>query len=85
MTEFAAVLNADYAALLADELGFNPIVDDEAAFDMYPPFVAFFLPDVLSIIHGFWQSSSSQPFFLTTSTTHCHYNGTRRPWKDYIT
>ena len=53
MTEFATVLNADYAALLADDLGFNPIVDDEAAFDMYPPFVAFFLPNIMSIIHGF--------------------------------
>ncbi|PPQ77530.1 hypothetical protein CVT25_011327 [Psilocybe cyanescens] len=33
------ILTSDYAVLLADELGFNPIVDDEAAFDLYasPP------------------------------------------------
>ncbi|KAF8201627.1 P-loop containing nucleoside triphosphate hydrolase protein [Pholiota molesta] len=31
------ILHSDYASLLADELGFNPIVDDEAAFDIYPP------------------------------------------------
>lgn len=33
------VLTSDYAVLLAEELGFNPIVDDEAAFDIHPPFV----------------------------------------------
>ncbi len=32
-----SVLSADYAALLAEEFGFNPIIDDEAAFDIYPP------------------------------------------------
>ncbi|KAF9483859.1 initiation factor 2 [Pholiota conissans] len=40
MTEEARydyILNSDYASLLADELGFNPIVDDEAAFDIHPP------------------------------------------------
>ncbi|KXN90545.1 Translation initiation factor IF-2 [Leucoagaricus sp. SymC.cos] len=31
------VLTSDYAILLAEELGRNPIVDDEAAFDIYPP------------------------------------------------
>ncbi|EAU88331.2 translation initiation factor IF-2 [Coprinopsis cinerea okayama7 len=31
------VLTADYAALLAEEYGRKPIVDDEAAFDLYPP------------------------------------------------
>lgn len=31
------VLTSDYAVLLAEELGCNPIVDDEAAFDLYPP------------------------------------------------
>ncbi|KAF9532310.1 P-loop containing nucleoside triphosphate hydrolase protein [Crepidotus variabilis] len=31
------ILSADYAALLAEEFGFNPVVDDEAAFDIYPP------------------------------------------------
>lgn len=35
------VLTSDYAVLLAEELGFKPIVDDEAAFDIYPPFVLF--------------------------------------------
>lgn len=38
-----AVLNADYAALLADELGFNPIIDDEAAFDIHPPSVIVYV------------------------------------------
>jgi translation initiation factor IF-2 len=32
-----SVLSADYAALLAEEFGFNSIIDDEAAFDIYPP------------------------------------------------
>ena len=36
---YLLVLNADYAALLADEMGFNPIIDDEAAFDIHPPSV----------------------------------------------
>ncbi|KAF8889763.1 initiation factor 2 [Gymnopilus junonius] len=31
------ILTSDYAVLLAEELGFNPIVDDEAAFDIHPP------------------------------------------------
>jgi translation initiation factor IF-2 len=30
------VLTSDYAVLLAEELGRNPIVDDEAAFDLHP-------------------------------------------------
>lgn len=33
---FVAVLTADYAVLLAEEFGRNPIVNDEAAFDIYP-------------------------------------------------
>lgn len=32
-----SVLSADYAALLTEEFGFNPVIDDEAAFDIYPP------------------------------------------------
>ncbi|KAJ7273194.1 hypothetical protein C8J57DRAFT_1063743 [Mycena rebaudengoi] len=31
------VLTSDYAVLLAEEFGLNPIVNDEAAFDLYPP------------------------------------------------
>ncbi|KAG8217390.1 hypothetical protein J3R82DRAFT_5489 [Butyriboletus roseoflavus] len=31
------VLTCDYAALLAQEFGRNPIINDEAAFDLYPP------------------------------------------------
>ncbi|KDR81479.1 hypothetical protein GALMADRAFT_58853 [Galerina marginata CBS 339.88] len=31
------ILTSDYAILLVEEFGFNPIVDDEAAFDIYPP------------------------------------------------
>ncbi|KAG9318327.1 P-loop containing nucleoside triphosphate hydrolase protein [Chiua virens] len=31
------VLTSDYAALLVQELGRNPIINDEAAFDLYPP------------------------------------------------
>ncbi|KAI6126205.1 initiation factor 2 [Pisolithus croceorrhizus] len=31
------VLTSDYAALLAEEFGRNPIINDEAAFDLYPP------------------------------------------------
>jgi len=34
-----SVLSADYAALLAEEFGFNPVIDDDAAFDIYPPCV----------------------------------------------
>jgi translation initiation factor IF-2 len=33
----SVVLTSDYAVLLAEEFGRNPIVDDEAAFDLYPP------------------------------------------------
>ena len=31
------VLTSDYAVLLAEEFGRNPVVDDETAFDIYPP------------------------------------------------
>ncbi|KAH0830453.1 hypothetical protein J3R83DRAFT_1850 [Lanmaoa asiatica] len=31
------VLTCDYAALLVQEFGRNPIINDEAAFDLYPP------------------------------------------------
>ncbi|KIK82089.1 hypothetical protein PAXRUDRAFT_832418 [Paxillus rubicundulus Ve08.2h10] len=31
------VLTSDYAALLAEEFGRHPIINDEAAFDLYPP------------------------------------------------
>ncbi|PPQ71496.1 hypothetical protein CVT26_011263 [Gymnopilus dilepis] len=31
------ILTSDYAALLAEDLGFSPTVDDEAAFDIHPP------------------------------------------------
>lgn len=33
----APVLTADYASLLAEEFGRKPVIDDEAAFDLYPP------------------------------------------------
>jgi translation initiation factor IF-2 len=36
-SSFTSVLTSDYAALLAEEFGRNPIIDDEAAFDIYPP------------------------------------------------
>ncbi|KAG5645923.1 hypothetical protein DXG03_005070 [Asterophora parasitica] len=35
--EYDHVLTSDYAVLLAEEFGRNPIVNDEAAFDIYPP------------------------------------------------
>lgn len=31
------VLTSDFAALLVQEFGRNPIINDEAAFDLYPP------------------------------------------------
>lgn len=34
-----AVLTSDYAVLLAEDYGRHPIVNDEAAFDLYPPSV----------------------------------------------
>ncbi|KAG6854916.1 hypothetical protein C0991_009739 [Blastosporella zonata] len=34
--EYNHVLTSDYAVLLAEEFGRNPIVNDEAAFDIYP-------------------------------------------------
>jgi hypothetical protein len=37
------VLTSDYAVLLAEEFGRNPIVNDEAAFDIYPSSVPFSL------------------------------------------
>ncbi|KAF8078085.1 P-loop containing nucleoside triphosphate hydrolase protein [Lyophyllum atratum] len=35
--EYDHMLTSDYAVLLAEEFGRNPIVNDEAAFDIYPP------------------------------------------------
>ena len=32
-----AVLSSDYSSLLAMEFGRNPVVNDEAAFDIHPP------------------------------------------------
>jgi translation initiation factor IF-2 len=37
MLSYLSVLTSDYAALLAEEFGRNPVVNDEAAFDIYPP------------------------------------------------
>ena len=37
-----SVLTAEYASLIAMEFGRNPIVNDEAAFDIYPPYVLIF-------------------------------------------
>jgi translation initiation factor IF-2 len=31
------VLTTDYATLLAEEFGRQPVIDDEAAFDLFPP------------------------------------------------
>ena len=36
---FVVVLTSDYAALLVEEFGRNPVVNDEAAFDIHPSFV----------------------------------------------
>ncbi|KAF8841351.1 initiation factor 2 [Paxillus ammoniavirescens] len=36
-TSYDYVLTSDYAALLAEEFGRHPIINDEAAFDLYPP------------------------------------------------
>jgi len=36
LTVIASVLTSDYAFLLAEEFGRNPVVDDEKAFDIYP-------------------------------------------------
>ena len=33
------MLTAEYASLIAMEFNRNPVVDDEAAFDLYPPYV----------------------------------------------
>ena len=43
------VLTSDYAVLLAEELGFKPVVDDEAAFDIYTPFVLFVITLLLQL------------------------------------
>lgn len=32
------VLSSDLACMLAEDLGYNPIINDEAAFDIYPPY-----------------------------------------------
>ena len=37
-----SVLTAEYASLIAMEFGRNPIVNDEAAFDIYPPYALVF-------------------------------------------
>jgi translation initiation factor IF-2 len=36
------VLTSDYAALLAEEFNRKPIFNDEAAFDLYPPYAYLF-------------------------------------------
>jgi translation initiation factor IF-2 len=47
LTWSSTVLTSDFASLLTEEFGRNAVVDDEAAFDIYPPLVvslALFLP-----------------------------------------
>lgn len=39
---FVPVLTAEYASLIAMEFGRNPVVNDEAAFDIYPPCAPLF-------------------------------------------
>lgn len=42
---YLSVLTCDYAVLLAEEYGRNPIVNDEAAFDIYPMSVLFVIDE----------------------------------------
>lgn len=59
-THDSAVLTSDYAVLLAEEFGRNPIVNDEAAFDIYPPLapLSLYLPNLYSE-RPHWQSTTS--------------------------
>ena len=43
--ESTPVLTAEYASLIAMEFGRNPIINDEAAFDIYPPYALVFKVD----------------------------------------
>lgn len=36
-TKSVSVLTAEYASLISMEFGRNPVVNDEAAFDLYAP------------------------------------------------
>jgi hypothetical protein len=49
MRAYLAVLAADYAALLVQEFGRNPVVSEEAAFDLYPPFVVLIECDIACV------------------------------------
>lgn len=48
---YPTVLTSDYASLLAMEFNRNPVINDEAAFDIYSPCV--------------WQSAAPSVYFLT--------------------
>jgi hypothetical protein len=54
-----SVLTSDYAVLLVEEFGRNPVVNDEAAFDIYPPFVSCSFFDVVTSSAMHSQSSTS--------------------------
>ena len=54
VAEQVAVLTAEYASLIAMEFGRNPIVNDEAAFDIFTPSVTSYIPFCcLTYIYGF--------------------------------
>jgi hypothetical protein len=40
LTSWLSVLSSDYASLLAQELGWNPIISDEMGFDIIPAYVS---------------------------------------------
>jgi len=67
------VLTSDYAVLLAEEFGFNPIVDDEAAFDILPPWVN---PASRHMYLMNWlQNAPSESLNASFSPPGCYYHG----------
>jgi hypothetical protein len=71
-------LTAEYATLLAEEFGRNPIVSDEASFDLYPSLVTFayfLMPPHLSIFSQ--QTSAPEPLNTSNSTPNHNHHGPR--------
>lgn len=80
-----AVLTSEYASLVALEFNRNPVINDEAAFDIYPPYVGgipFIVPSYLMSNCQFSPPGSFLSFHAPTSRYH---HGPRRPRQDHPT
>jgi hypothetical protein len=76
----ATVLTSEYAALLAEEFNRNPVINDEAAFDIYPRYAS--LPSQFCLTHHPIQTRPPRSLHSPVTSPNSDNNGPRRPWED---